>query len=462
MVIASIDIQGGKVVQLKQGSELVLQRDNAEELVVEFDRYGEVAVIDLDAAMNKGSNLGIVKSLLRKAECRVGGGIRTVKQARELLSMGAKKIIIGSTAFRVNGRFGVNTEFLSSMANEIGREHIIVAVDAKKDQSGAYRITIDGWRTQTQLTLVETAKAVEPFASELLFTSVDREGTMTGLDLVPVKSLRAQVSCNITIAGGVSTVEEIATLAELNCDVQLGMALYTGKVNLADAFVRCLNWGKGFLNPADFSADVEHIPSSLLKEEKPLNFVYHSALMRHPRMLLPVIAQTPDGQVLMTGFTDREALAETFACGNLCFHSRTRNKLWMKGESSGSFLKLLRLRSDCDRDALLAIVKPAGPVCHTGAWSCFGVNRDYTWEGLQTILADRLLHPTPGSYTATLDDDLVREKVREEAEEVCMAKTHGEVVWEAADLLYFTTVLMTREGVSVTEVLAELERRHRK
>lgn len=446
MVIASIDIQGGKVVQLKQGSELVLQRDNAEELAEEFDRYGEVAIIDLDAAMGRGSNFDVVKPLLRKAECRVGGGVRTVKQAQELLSIGAKKVVIGSAAFRINGRFGVNVEFLSSMAKEIGREHIVVAVDAKKSQDGAYRITVDGWKTLTNLALVETAKAVEPFVGELLFTGVDREGTMSGLDLAPVKSLRAQVSCNITAAGGASTIEEIETLAELGCDVQLGMALYTGRVKLADAFERCLNWKKGFLNPTDLSIG---------------DSVNHGALPL-PRALLPVIAQTADGQVLMTGFTDREALAETFARGNLCFHSRTRNKLWMKGENSGNILKLLRLRADCDRDALLAVVEPAGPVCHTGAWSCFGVDRAYTWERLQAIIADRFLYPAPGSYTATLDDDLTREKVREEAEEVCMAKTHDEVVWEAADLLYFTTALMTREGVSVAEVLAELERRRRK
>ncbi|MDR0644133.1 MAG: phosphoribosyl-ATP diphosphatase [Treponema sp.] len=461
MVIASIDIQDGRVVQLKQGSELVLQRDNAEELAEEFDRYGEVAVIDLDAAMGKGSNLDIVKPLLRKAECRVGGGIKTVKQARELLSMGAKKVIVGSTVFRVNGRFGVNTEFLSTMAKEIGREHIIVAVDAKKDQDGDYRITIDGWRTQTGLALVETAKAVEPFTSELLFTGVDREGTMTGLDLTPVKHLRERVSCAITGAGGVSTVEEIETLAELGCDVQLGMALYTGKVNMADAFLRCLNWKKGFLNPADLSNNAERAPSFSLKEYS-LGPTNHGALTPPLQALLPIIAQTADGQVLMTGFVDHEALAETFARGNLCFHSRTRNKLWMKGESSGSILKLLRLRADCDRDALLAIVAPAGPVCHTGAWSCFGVDRAYTWERLQAIIADRFQHPKPGSYTATLDNELVREKVREEAVEVCTARTHDEVVWEAADLLYFTTALMTREGVSVTEVLTELERRHRK
>ncbi|MDR0586709.1 MAG: phosphoribosyl-ATP diphosphatase, partial [Treponema sp.] len=370
-------------------------------------------------------------------ECRVGGGIRTPEQARELVSLGAAKIIVGSQVFRDPAKkgqpdeFGVNAAFLESIAKKIGRERLIVAIDAKKTAGtdDGYEITVDGWKTPTGLPLVESAKAVGAFAGDLLFTCVDREGTMTGLDMAPVRALCGAVSCRITAAGGVSSGEEIAALADLGCDVQLGMALYTGKVSLAEAFTASLDWKKA----AETSQG-----------------------------LIPVIAQSIDGQVLMTGFADREAVAESFKRGKLCFHSRGRNKLWMKGENSGNVLTLRRLRADCDRDALLAVVDPAGPVCHTGGWSCFGVQRRYTWEYLQSVIAERFRNPVPGSYTATLDDELVREKVTEEAGEVCAAKTHDEVVWEAADLLYFTTALMTREGVNVEEVLAELDRRHKK
>jgi phosphoribosyl-ATP pyrophosphohydrolase/phosphoribosyl-AMP cyclohydrolase len=446
MVIASIDLQDGKVVQLRQGSELVLQRDNAPELAEDFDRYGEVAVIDLDAAMGKGSNRDLLKSLLRKAECRVGGGIRTAEQARELVSLGAKKIIIGSAALRNpdkkgagpgGGEFGLQLPFLEELVHEIGRERVILAVDAKGKTGGGYEIVVDGWKTPTGLDLLETAKAAEALAGEFLFTNVDREGTMTGIDLEPVKILRGAVSSALTVAGGVSSLEEIEALAALGCDAQLGMALYTGAVDLAEAFIRSLNWKKarGMVGPADAGPTMP---------------------------LLPVIAQSPDGQVLMTGFADSEAIRETFRRNKLCFHSRSRGKLWMKGESSGNTLSLLRLRADCDRDALLAVVESAGPVCHTGAWSCFGTDRRYTWEFLQGIIAERFRNPRPGSYTATLDDELVREKVLEEAEELCTAKNHGELVWEAADLLYFATVLLTRSGVSVAEVLDELDRRHKK
>ncbi len=427
MVIASIDVKDGKVVQLRQGRDLVLERDDAEALARDFDRYGEVAVIDLDAALGSGSNDGLVKSLLRRCDCRVGGGIRTVERAAELVSLGAKKVIVGSVAFResakkgagaAGGEFAVQTAFLEKLAAKIGRDRVIVAVDAREG-----KIVVDGWKTETGLDLYEAAAAVEPYAIELLFTCTEREGTLTGINLDQVKKLRESVSCAVTVAGGVTTADEIEAIAALGCDVQLGMALYTGKVALADAFVRSLDWKK---------AD-----------------------------LLPVIAQSADGQVLMTGFADREAVAESFSRGNLCLHSRSRNKLWMKGETSGNTLRLVRMRADCDRDALLATVEPAGPTCHTGAWTCFGDHK-YTWEFLQSIVTERFRNPVPGSYTATLDDERVREKVMEEAEEVCTAKTHDETVWEVADLLYFTTVLMTRSGVTVAEVMGELDRRHKK
>ena len=443
MVIASIDIQNGKVVQLRQGAEKALERDNAEELAAEFDRYGEVAVIDLDAAMGTGDNRRMVRALLRRAECRVGGGIRTAEQAKELVSLGAKKIIIGSSAFRdpakrgagiSGGEFGVNVPLLQSFAAAIGRQRLIVAVDARDGE-----IVVDGWKTKTALNVIEAAKAVEPFASELLFTCVEREGMMGGIDLGIVKKLRAAVSCGITVAGGVCSLEEVRELAALGCDAQLGMALYTGALSLADAFAASLNWKKGGAAGSAAESAAEDGGS-----------------------LLPLVVQSPDGQVLMVGCANREAIDETFKRGNVCFYSRSRNRLWMKGETSGNTLRLIRLRADCDRDALLAIARPAGPVCHTGAWSCFSTARRYTWELLQEIIADRFSNPAPGSYTATLDDKLVREKIMEEAEEVCTAKTREEVIWEAADLLFFTTALMTREGVSAEEVLAELERRHLK
>ena len=366
MVVASIDIQGGKVVQLKQGADLVLQRDNAEELAREFDKYGEIAVIDLDAAMGKGDNAALIRKILPLGECRVGGGVRTADDAARLVEeWGAKKVIIGSTAFRVDGEFGVNHAFLAEVARRIGRERVVVAVDARKWGARKWdarkwgsrggggienigeigEIVVDGWKTRTGLPLIETARTVAPFVGELLFTSVENEGMMRGTDMDAVRLLKEAVKQEkdpttlLTVAGGVSTLEEIRMIAEAEADVQLGMALYTGKVALGEAFVESLNWKKcGGMIPV-------------------------------------IIQEAKDGQVLMTGYADREAVRETFIRGNVCLHSRTRDVLWMKGANSGQTLRLRRLRADCDRDALLAIAEASAGVCHTGAWSCFATEK---------------------------------------------------------------------------------------
>lgn len=166
----------------------------------------------------------------------------------------------------------------------------------------------------------------------------------------------------------------------------------------------------------------------------------------------------------MQGYANREALEKTFATGLLTFWSRSRSTLWTKGETSGNTLDVVKLRVDCDRDAVLATVKPHGPTCHTGAWSCFKTvgDRAYTLPFLSSIIADRFANPKPGSYTATLTPERVREKILEEAEELTEAESKDDVVWECADLIYFVNVLMHREGVSWTDVLGELDRRHKK
>ena len=429
MVISSIDLKNGHVVQLKNGKELVLQRDDAEELINQFNMYGEVAVIDLDAALGnidkKGNtvNTPLLKSLLHHGNVRTGGGIRSVKRARELISLGAEKVIIGSAAWNPSPKEGesvLNEDFLNELANAIGKDRIIISVDAING-----KIAVKGWTETVDIPLVEGAKQAEKFCSELLFTCVEKEGCMGGTNIDYAKELRDAVKCRVVVAGGVSSVEEITTLEKMHCDVQLGMALYTNKVSLKDAFVGCLDFDK--------------------------------------MTLIPVIAQSVNGEVLMQGFANQDAVRKTFDSGKLTFWSRSRNELWTKGETSGNFLNVIKMRADCDRDCILATVVPVGPSCHTGSWTCFGTDpgEKSTMGRLYDVIADRFANPRPGSYTATLDDKRVREKVEEEAEELCEAEGKDEVIWEAADLLYFVNVLMYKEGVTWQDVYNELDRRHK-
>ena len=429
MVISSIDLKNGHVVQLKNGKELVLQRDDADALIAQFDMFGEVAVIDLDAALGnidaKGNteNTHLLKSLLHRGNVRTGGGIRSVKRAKELISLGAEKVIIGSAAWKANpvpGESVLNEEFLTELATAIGKDRIIISVDAING-----KIAVKGWTETVDIPLVEGAKQAEKFCSELLFTCVEKEGCMQGTNMDYVRALREAVKCRVVVAGGVSSVQEIKELEKLHCDVQLGMALYTGKVDLKEAFVECLDF-----------------------EKSPL---------------IPVIAQSVNGEVLMQGFANAEAVRKSFDCGRLTFWSRSRNELWTKGDTSGNVLQVVKMRADCDRDCVLATVLPTGPACHTGSWTCFSsaVDEKSSMGRLYNVIADRFANPKPGSYTATLDAKRVREKVEEEAEELCEAEGKEEVIWEAADLLYFVNVLMYKEGVTWKDVYDELDRRHK-
>lgn len=430
MVISSIDLKDGHVVQLKNGRDLVIQRDDADNLINEFNFYGEVAVIDLDAAMGnvdaKGNtvNTNLLKSLLRKGNVRTGGGIRTVKRARELISLGAEKVIIGSSAWNKNPSSNdsvLNTEFLEELVQAIGKQRIIISVDAING-----KIAVKGWTETIDVSLIEGAKQAEQYCSELLFTCVEKEGCMQGTNMDMAQELRNAVKCRVVVAGGVSTESEIEQLEKMGCDVQLGMALYTNKVSLKDSFIRCLDWKK-------------------------------------TDGMIPVIAQSEHGEVLMMGYANHEAFKKTFDTKKLTFWSRTRNTLWTKGETSGHFLEVKKLRADCDRDTVLATVVPHGGVCHTGSFNCFSSEADEksSIERLYGTIAERFANPKPGSYTATLDSKRVREKIEEEAEELCEADGKDEVIWEAADLLYFVSVLMYKEGVNWNDIYSELDRRHK-
>ena len=430
MVISSIDLKDGHVVQLKNGRDLVIQRDDADNLINEFNFYGEVAVIDLDAAMGnvdaKGNtvNTNLLKSLLRKGNVRTGGGIRTVKRARELISLGAEKVIIGSSAWNKNPSSNdsvLNTEFLEELVQAIGKQRIIISVDAING-----KIAVKGWTETIDVSLIEGAKQAEQYCSELLFTCAEKEGCMQGTNIDMAQELRNAVKCRVVVAGGVSTESEIEQLEKMGCDVQLGMALYTNKVSLKDSFIRCLDWKK-------------------------------------TDGMIPVIAQSEHGEVLMMGYANHEAFKKTFDTKKLTFWSRTRNTLWTKGETSGHFLEVKKLRADCDRDTVLATVVPHGGVCHTGSFNCFSSEADEksSMERLYGTIAERFANPKPGSYTATLDSKRVREKIEEEAEELCEADGKDEVIWEAADLLYFVSVLMYKEGVNWNDIYSELDRRHK-
>lgn len=224
MIVPCIDLMGGKVVQLVQGREKALEGEAPEVMLDRFKAFPEIQVIDLDAAIGQGDNTHIVDALAHKARLRVGGGVRDVQRAQALIAAGAHRVIVGTSAFR-NGR--VNHEFLSQLAATIGREPITIALDSR----GGF-ISIKGWREEIPLRAVDVVAEMEPYCSGFLCTYVDKEGMLQGTDLEWFASLRTATQHDITAAGGITTLDDIRALDALRIDAALGMAIYTGRLDL--------------------------------------------------------------------------------------------------------------------------------------------------------------------------------------------------------------------------------------
>ena len=405
MIIPSIDLMDGSSVQLIGGREKALDGGDPEVLARRFRLSGEVAVIDLDAALSQGSNEEVIERLLRIAPCRVGGGIRDVDTAIKWLDRGAAKIILGTAA---------RPELLS----QLPRERLIAAVDAENDE-----VVVEGLRTKTGLSLLDQIRGLRDYVGGFLVTFVEREGRMGGIDMDRVAAVvEAAGDARVTVAGGVTTAEEVAAIDRLGADAQVGMALYTGRMDFADAI------------------------AAPLKSDRPDG-------------LWPTVVVDEQGVALGLAYSSIESLREAVDRSMGVYQSRNRG-LWVKGLTSGDTQALRRIDLDCDRDTLRFTVKQAGKgFCHLHTWSCWGET-----NGLPELcrrLSERLENAPAGSYTRRLLDDpeLLKSKLLEEAGELAAAETRDEVIWETADVMYFALVALLRGNADLTDVEAELDRR---
>lgn len=226
MIIPCIDLMEGKVVQLVQGRDKALEAKSPDEMLASFAGFPQIQVVDLDAAMGTGSNAAIVKHLASQAVVRVGGGVRTVERARELIGQGAFRVIVGTAAFSENGP---NAAFLNSLDQAIGAERLTIALDSKAGQ-----IVVKGWREATRWTALDMIAALEPYCSSFLCTYVDREGMQQGTDLAWFESLRRSTSREIVAAGGITTMDDVKTLLAMDIHCAIGMSIYTGRLRLDD------------------------------------------------------------------------------------------------------------------------------------------------------------------------------------------------------------------------------------
>jgi phosphoribosylformimino-5-aminoimidazole carboxamide ribotide isomerase len=226
VLILSIDLQGGRIVQLVQGERLALESSDVDGWIARFRGHRKVQVIDLDAAKGAGSNDALVARICAALPCRVGGGIRTIERARATLGLGARKIILGSALFREGA---VDVPFATAVSAALGPDRLIAAVDSRGG-----RVVVNGWRTSLDITALDAIRTLEPFVSEFLYTHVEREGLMQGTDINVIAAIRRSTARVVTAAGGITTREEIDALHALGVDAVVGMAIYTGRLDPGD------------------------------------------------------------------------------------------------------------------------------------------------------------------------------------------------------------------------------------
>jgi phosphoribosylformimino-5-aminoimidazole carboxamide ribotide isomerase len=226
MLIPSIDLMGGKIVQLIQGKRKVLEFEDFKAWASRFSTFPVVQLIDLDAAMGSSSNSELIEFFVERLPCQVGGGIRSLAAARQMLDLGARRVILGSALIQ-DGK--INIDFAKQLASELGESKLVFGVDAKGG-----KVAIRGWRELTAISPVEMIQALAPFCCAFLYTHIDTEGLMTGLPLEVVRPLRQATSRQLIVAGGVATFKEIEHLDQLGIDAVVGMALYSGRLTLPD------------------------------------------------------------------------------------------------------------------------------------------------------------------------------------------------------------------------------------
>ncbi|MFN2372038.1 MAG: phosphoribosyl-ATP diphosphatase [Candidatus Krumholzibacteriia bacterium] len=408
MIVPSIDLQGGRTVQLVGGRDLALEAGDPGPLAVRFGRVGEIAVIDLDAALGTGGNGALIEPLLRTARCRVGGGLRDAAAARRWLDAGAERVIIGTAA-------------TPALLRQLQPERVIVALDARDGE-----VVVEGWTRGTGRDVAARMAELRGLCGGFLVTFVEREGRLVGLGEDLVRDLVAAAGpARLTVAGGLRSAAEVAALDAAGCDVQVGMALYTGRLDLADAFLAPL-------------------------------------VARQPDGPWPTVVCDEMGTALGLVWSDTSSVREALATGRGVYHSRRRG-LWVKGLASGDTQDLLRLDLDCDRDALRFTVRQHGAgFCHTGSRTCWG--EDGGAGRLARRLAARARTSPPGSYTRRLLDepDLLAAKLVEEAAELAAARDPDHAAAETADVLYFALVALARAGGRWEDVARHLDRRERK
>ena len=339
VILPAIDIKDGNCVRLYKGDFSTVHKvaENPVETALKFEKHGAqwIHMVDLDGAkdghrVNSEVFLSVRRAVSVKIE--LGGGIRDMDTVDFYMENGIDRVILGSAA--VN-----DPDFIRRAVEKYG-DKVAVGIDAKYG-----KVMAQGWLDESETDYIELAQKMEKIGvKNIIFTDISKDGMLKGPNFEQLKALKSSVNCNITASGGISSVEDLERLRQLDVYGAIcGKSIYSGKIDLKEA------------------VKLARVPSDAFIEKF---FVKGD--------LLPAIVQEKStGEVLMLAYMNRESLKKTFETGYTWFYSRSRQELWNKGATSGHVQKVVDIYSDCDDDTLLVTVEQTGAACHTGNHSCF-------------------------------------------------------------------------------------------
>lgn len=443
-IIPCLDVKDSRVVK---GVNFVDLKDigNPVELAKFYNQAGADELVFLDISKTQDGHelmLDVIKETVQAISIplTVGGGIQTLEDIDAILNAGASKISIGTAAIK-------DPNFVSAATEKYGSNKIVAAIDIQYDEELAdFYVYSHGGTKRTEWKAFDWLLECKKLGvGELLITNKDRDGVQNGFDIEFLKKASQMVDIPIVASGGAGTIGDFIELFE-ETSVTAGLA--------ASIF------HNGTVQIADLKAKLKEAAIPLVPEQKP-DFAKGNGLVS------VILQDYNTKQVLMNGFMNQEAYQLTIQENIVWFYSRTKNRLWKKGETSKHYQYVERISLDCDKDALLIEVTPAGPTCHLGRQSCFE-QEFFNLETLFQTVQDKVAHPKEGSYTKYLVEegiDKILKKCGEEMTETIIAAKNQDtnvLVDEASDLLYHLFVLLAHQGVSLEDVKNQLAKRHGK
>lgn len=379
-IIPCLDVKDGRVVK---GVNFIDIRDAGDpvEAARAYNDAGadELVFLDISATLEgRGTMLDVVEQVASQVfiPLTVGGGIRTLEDIRRILQAGADKISLNSAAVQ-------DPELVRTAAQRFGSQCVVVAIDVRRNTSGTYEVLIAGGTRTTGLDALEWARRAEALgAGEILLTSMDRDGTKAGYDLEITRQIADAVNIPVIASGGAGCLSDFAdAVTEGGAQAVLAASLFHfGEVSIPVLKQYLTLRGLPVRQTGGIS-DVESPPADFTDEDSRIPPVFAAdvdvksqwtKLSPGSGGLIPVVVQEASTrEVLMVAWQNRQAFELTLDTGLMHYYSRSRDKLWLKGETSGHFQQLVQWLVDCDQDCLLALVRQSGAACHTGHHSCF-------------------------------------------------------------------------------------------